>query len=209
MPSWRRWPSWDSIPTKGFFQTQRFDRYREVISQWLQQGKAYHCYYSKEELDGLRDQQMTAGERVRYDGRCPNITAPRAGVEHVVRFRNSLDGEVVVNDSVRGRVVFENDQLDELIIARSDGTHVRFLGYRRRLRYAYYACHPRLEAIRRKGIVYVGLDAMTDTTVPSAMGNSMFADLVSVAGHIYKHGVRGGSQRSVPTISLHAENSMS
>jgi hypothetical protein len=62
-----------------------------------------------------------------------------------------------------------------------------------------------LEVIRRKGIVYVGLDALTDTTVASAVGNSMFADLVSVAGHIYKHGVPGDAQGSVPTISLHAD----
>ena len=105
-----------------FFQTQRFDRYREVIDQWVPEGKAYHCYCSKEELAELREKQMTAGERVRYDGRCRDRQQPRDGVDPVVRFRNPLDGEVIVNDQVRGRVVFENAQLDDLIIARSDGT---------------------------------------------------------------------------------------
>jgi len=105
-----------------FYQTHRFDRYREVTEQWLAEGKAYHCYCSKEELAELREKQMNAGERVRYDGRCRDRSEPRDGVIPVVRFKNPLDGEVVVNDQVRGRVVFENAQLDDLIIARSDGT---------------------------------------------------------------------------------------
>jgi len=105
-----------------FHQTHRFERYREVTDQWLAEGKAYHCYCSKEELAELREKQMNAGERVRYDGRCRDRVEPRDGVIPVVRFKNPLDGEVVVNDQVRGRVVFENAQLDDLIIARSDGT---------------------------------------------------------------------------------------
>jgi len=105
-----------------FHQTHRFERYREVTDQWLAEGKAYHCYCSKEELAELREKQMNAGERVRYDGRCRDRVEPRDGVDPVVRFKNPLDGEVVVNDQVRGRVVFENAQLDDLIIARSDGT---------------------------------------------------------------------------------------
>jgi glutamyl-tRNA synthetase len=110
-------------PDEGpFFQTQRFDRYREVIDQWLDQGKAYHCYCPKEELAELREKQMAAGERVRYDGRCRDRAEPCEGVDPVVRFRNPLDGVVVVNDQVRGEVVFENAQLDDLIIARSDGS---------------------------------------------------------------------------------------
>ena len=104
-----------------FYQTQRFDRYREVADQWLAEGKAYHCYCSKEELVELRERQMAAGERVRYQGKCRDRADPRAGIDPVVRFRNPVDGEVVVNDLVRGRVVFENAQLDDLIIVRSDG----------------------------------------------------------------------------------------
>jgi len=105
-----------------FYQSQRFDRYREVTNQWLAKGKAYHCYCSKEELAELREQQMNAGDRVRYDGRCRDRTEVRDSIDPVVRFKNPLDGEVAVNDQVRGRVVFQNAQLDDLIIARSDGT---------------------------------------------------------------------------------------
>jgi len=105
-----------------FYQTQRFDRYREVADQWLADGKAYHCYCSKEELAELREKQMAAGGRIRYDGRCRDLKVPRAGLDPVVRFRNPLDGEVIVNDQIRGKVVFENAQLDDLIIVRSDGS---------------------------------------------------------------------------------------
>ena len=110
---------WDEGP---IFQTERFDRYREVIDQWLEEGKAYHCYCTKEELDAMRAAQMEAGEKTRYDGRWRDRTEPREGVDPVVRFKNPLDGQVVVEDLVRGTVVFENEQLDDLIIARSDGT---------------------------------------------------------------------------------------
>ena len=105
-----------------FYQTQRFDRYREVIGRWLADDQAYHCYCTKEELAELREKQMKAGGRVRYDGRCRDRTEPRDGVEPVVRFRNPTAGEVVVHDQVRGRVVFENAQLDDLVIARPDGS---------------------------------------------------------------------------------------
>ncbi len=103
------------------FQTQRFPRYLEVADQWLAEGKAYHCYCSKQELESLRAGQMERGEKTRYDGRCRDRTDPVAGVTPVVRFRNPLDGQVVVEDQVRGRVVFENNELDDLIIVRSDG----------------------------------------------------------------------------------------
>jgi len=104
------------------FQTSRFDRYREVIDEWLAAGKAYHCYCSREELDALRARQMAAGEKARYDGRCRERKEPVPGVSPVVRFRNPTRGDVVVHDQVRGRVVFSNAELDDLIIARSDGT---------------------------------------------------------------------------------------
>ena len=105
-----------------FFQTKRFDRYREVIDQWLEDGKAYYCYCTREELDERRAEQMARGEKPRYDGRCRNGASPREGIEPTVRFRNPQDGEVVVEDQVRGRVVFQNSELDDLIIARSNGT---------------------------------------------------------------------------------------
>ena len=105
-----------------FYQTQRFPRYREVIEEWLAAGKAYRCYCTKEELETLRARQMAAGEKARYNGCCRDRTEPRAGVEPVVRFRNPPAGDVVVEDLVRGRVVFRNEELDDLVIARSDGT---------------------------------------------------------------------------------------
>ena len=105
-----------------FYQSERHERYREVVEQWLAEGKAYHCYCTKDELDELREKQMASDGHVRYDGRCRDRTEPREGVKPVVRFRNPLDGEVVVDDQVRGRVVFENTQLDDLIIARPDGS---------------------------------------------------------------------------------------
>jgi glutamyl-tRNA synthetase len=80
-----------------FFQTKRMDRYREVIDKWLNEDKAYHCYCSKEELDERRERQMATGERVRYDGRCRDRKELLDGIDPVVRFRNPLDGQVIVN----------------------------------------------------------------------------------------------------------------
>jgi glutamyl-tRNA synthetase len=105
-----------------FYQTERMDRYGEVIQQFLQQGKAYHCYCSKEELDEMRAGQTARKAKPRYDGRCRARTSPVAGVSPVVRFRNPDDGQVVVNDVVHGPITFDSRELDDLIIARSDGT---------------------------------------------------------------------------------------
>lgn len=105
-----------------FYQTNRFGRYRAVIEEWLAAGNAYRCYCTKEELAELREKQMQAGERVQYDGRCRDRLGPREGVNPVIRFKNPDDGEVIVDDLVRGRVVFQNSQLDDLVIARSDGS---------------------------------------------------------------------------------------
>lgn len=105
-----------------FYQTERFERYSEVIEQWLEEDKAYRCYCTREELDTLRDEQRKKGLKTRYDGRCRERTEPRDGVDPVVRFRNPDSGQVVVDDAVRGAVSFENSELDDLIIARSDGS---------------------------------------------------------------------------------------
>jgi glutamyl-tRNA synthetase len=105
-----------------FYQTQRYDRYRAVIADMLDKGLAYRCYCSKEELDALREAQLARKEKPRYDGRWRDSTAtPPAGVTPVIRFRNPLAGEVVVDDLVHGRTVFQNAELDDLIIQRSDG----------------------------------------------------------------------------------------
>jgi glutamyl-tRNA synthetase len=105
-----------------FYQSQRMDRYKEVIDQFLREGKAYHCYCSKEELDELRAGQMARKEKPRYDGRCRHRTEPVPGVSPVVRFRNPDEGQVVVDDLVHGPITFDSAELDDLIIARSDGT---------------------------------------------------------------------------------------
>src|SRR5271168_2812839 len=105
-----------------FFQTRRFARYQEVIEELLAEGKAYRCYCSKEELEQMRAQQVARGEKPRYDGRWRERTDSPPGIPFVVRFKNPLTGEVTVDDVVHGRVVFQNSELDDLIIARSDGT---------------------------------------------------------------------------------------
>lgn len=106
-----------------FYQTQRFDRYREVLQQLLREGKAYYCYCTRDELDALREEQRRRKEKPRYDGRHRNYQGPpREGVEPVIRFKNPTDGEVVVDDLIRGAIVFQNTELDDLIIARADGS---------------------------------------------------------------------------------------
>jgi glutamyl-tRNA synthetase len=105
-----------------FYQTERMARYGEVIRQFLAEGKAYHCYCSKEELDEMRAAQTARKEKPRYDGRCRLRTAAVPGVNPVVRFRNPDEGSVVVNDVVHGPITFDSGELDDLIIARSDGT---------------------------------------------------------------------------------------
>jgi glutamyl-tRNA synthetase len=105
-----------------FFQTKRFERYREVVADLLAAGHAYYCYCTREELEQMRAQQTARGEKPRYDGRWRDRTDPREGVAPVVRFKNPTSGEVVVDDVVHGAVVFQNAELDDLIIARSDGT---------------------------------------------------------------------------------------
>lgn len=105
-----------------FFQTKRFDRYRAVIAQLLAEGRAYRCYCSRERLDALREEQMARKIKPRYDGFCRGRKDQPEDEPHVIRFRNPTDGQVVVDDLVQGRIAFRNDELDDLIIARSDGT---------------------------------------------------------------------------------------
>jgi glutamyl-tRNA synthetase len=107
-----------------YYQTQRFDRYKEVIAEMLAAGTAYHCYCSKEELDAMRGAQQLAKEKPRYDGRCRHGKGPgpASGRAPVVRFANPEEGATVVEDVVHGAVTFQNKELDDLIIARSDGT---------------------------------------------------------------------------------------
>ena len=106
-----------------FYQTQRFDRYREVVAQLMESGHAYHCYCTREELDAMREEAMANKQKPRYNGYWRDRTdTPPEGVEPVVRFRNPLDGDVVIHDAVKGDIVVSNTELDDLIIMRSDGT---------------------------------------------------------------------------------------
>lgn len=104
-----------------FFQTQRFTRYNEVIEQLLAQGLAYRCDCSKERLDTLREQQKQQKIKTRYDGHCRHRSI-NATKSHVIRFRNPDTGAVIVDDLIHGRVIFQNEELDDLIIRRSDGS---------------------------------------------------------------------------------------
>ena len=110
-----------------FYQTQRMVRYREVIAEMLAAGTAYHCYMQSDELDRLRAEQREQGRKPRYDGRWrpePGkvLPMPPAGVQPVVRFRNPVDGVVAWDDLVKGRIEVANGELDDLVIARADGS---------------------------------------------------------------------------------------
>ncbi len=105
-----------------FYQTRRMDRYADVLKSFLEQGNAYRCYCTKEELETMRAKQIEAKQKPRYDGTCRHRTEPRAGVDPVIRFRNPQGGAVVVEDVIHGNVSFDNAELDDLIIARSDGS---------------------------------------------------------------------------------------
>lgn len=111
-------------PDEGpFYQTDRFDRCREVVDQLLQQGHAYHCYCSPQELQQMRDEAMERQEKPRYNGYWRDRKdTPPAGVKPVVRFRNPETGSVVIDDLVKGRIEISNSELDDLVIMRSDGT---------------------------------------------------------------------------------------
>ena len=104
-----------------FYQTQRFERYNEIIQELMDKGLAYRCSCPKERLETLREGQMQRKEKPRYDGHCRGLTITE-GEPHVIRFRNPPEGTVMVDDQVRGKVVFQNAELDDLIIRRTDGS---------------------------------------------------------------------------------------
>lgn len=110
---------WDEGP---FYQMQRMERYRAVLAEMLAAGSAYYCYCSREEVEAMRELQRAKGEKPRYDGRCRTRRSARADVAPVIRFRSPDSGETVVEDLIHGTVRFQNSELDDLIIARSDGT---------------------------------------------------------------------------------------
>ncbi|MCI6989065.1 MAG: glutamate--tRNA ligase [Campylobacter sp.] len=109
---------------KIVYQSERFDLYKKYIQKLLDEGKAYKCYMSKDELDALRNEQMARKERPKYDGRYRDFKGtPPSGVEPVIRIKAPLDGVIEFNDGIKGEIKFNvNDILDDFIIARSDGT---------------------------------------------------------------------------------------
>jgi glutamyl-tRNA synthetase len=115
-------------PDEGpFYQMQRMDRYKEVLAKLQATGQVYPCYMSMEALDALREKQMAAKEKPRYDGTWrpePGKTLPPIpeGVKPVLRFKNPLDGVVAWDDKVKGRIEISDQELDDLVIARPDGT---------------------------------------------------------------------------------------
>jgi glutamyl-tRNA synthetase len=105
-----------------FYQTRRMDRYRAVAQALLDAGKAYYAYETREELDAMRAEQMSAGLKPRYNGRYRDNREPsRDDPNRVIRFKNPLTGSVVFDDRVKGRIEWSNEELDDLIIWRSDG----------------------------------------------------------------------------------------
>jgi len=110
---------WDEGPYR---QTDRFDVYRRYTEKLLNEGKAYYCYCLPEELEQRRQEALVQGKSPKYDGRCRNLQDPIPGKNPAVRFRMPQEGETAVNDLIKGKTVFDNACLDDLIIMRSDGT---------------------------------------------------------------------------------------
>jgi glutamyl-tRNA synthetase len=109
---------WDDGP---YYQTQRFDIYREYIDKLLESGHAYYCTCSPEQIDAMRQKAMATGAKPRYDGTCREKGLGPSG-NAVVRFKAPLTGTTVVEDVIKGNMVFQNDELDDFVICRSDGS---------------------------------------------------------------------------------------
>lgn len=112
-----------SYDEEVYYQSKRFDIYKEYIDKLLTDGKAYKCYMTKEELDALREEQMAKKERTRYDGRYRDFDGtPPVGIEPVIRIKAPLDGIITFVDGVKGEINIASSEVDDFIIARSDGT---------------------------------------------------------------------------------------
>lgn len=106
-----------------YYQTKRFDRYHQVIDQLISEGKAYYCECSKERLDELREHQQANNLKTGYDSKCRDASyVPKEGDSFVVRFKNPTDGVVSWDDAVKGRISIANQELDDMIIQRADGS---------------------------------------------------------------------------------------
>ncbi len=105
------------------YQSQRFDLYRQYIDRLLEEGKAYKCYMTREELDALREEQQARGERPRYDGRYRDFTGtPPEGIDPVIRIKAPQEGVITFDDGIKGPITIAAEEVDDFIIARSDGT---------------------------------------------------------------------------------------
>ena len=105
------------------YQSDRLERYKEVIDQLLDAGQAYRCYCTREELDKVREEQRTQGIKPRYNRHCRDQHNPeRPDMESVIRFKNPLEGSVQFDDAIRGQIVISNEELDDLVITRANGT---------------------------------------------------------------------------------------
>lgn len=104
-----------------FYQTERYERYKQVAQQFLDEGKAYRCECSKERLEALRTEQLAAKEKPRYDGHCRDKNLPISDKPFVIRFKNPEQGTVTFHDEVYGEIHVANSELDDLILVRSDG----------------------------------------------------------------------------------------
>jgi glutamyl-tRNA synthetase len=113
---------WDEGP---YFQTQRYGLYQEAAERLLREGKAYRCYCSAEEVDAKRKAALAAGQKLGYDGTCRNYTPPPGDTRpFALRFKRPKEGETVIDDLIKGRVVFQNHELDDFVIVRTDGTPI-------------------------------------------------------------------------------------
>lgn len=110
---------WDEEPC---YQSQRSDIYYEYIEKMLSQLKAYRCYCTSEELDEKRAKAMSEGKKPKYDGKCRELDFQEEGKPFTIRFKAPSTGQTIVDDIIKGKVSFENSELDDLIIARSDGS---------------------------------------------------------------------------------------
>ncbi len=110
---------WDEGP---FRQTERKEIYKSYLDRLLKEEKAYRCYCTPDELDEMRKKAMVAGENPRYNRKCRDLINPPQDKPFVIRFRTPLDGSVIVNDLLRGEVTFDMSEMDDIIIARSNGT---------------------------------------------------------------------------------------
>jgi len=117
-----QWLGFD-VDEGPFYQSSRNEKYQSAITKLLETGNAYYCYCSKDELDTMRETAMARGEKPKYDGKCRNReNSPDNYDSRVIRFKTPQHGETIVNDLIQGEVRYENSELDDLIILRSDGS---------------------------------------------------------------------------------------